>query len=264
MPYFISQGIRIYFKDIGKGEAFLLVPGLGADSRAFNPLLSKLGRGVRILAPDPRCLGRSQGDPRMVTMGAMVSDLIALLDHCGIRRVIPVGASFGCLVIRELFIACPNLAEKMIFISPPWPEGKETRKALEELKSILNADEQGEMVSMRFLERILSPKYLCSYMEEIRLLAKSDPIDETRRKVMQMQLSILEADRGEWSRVRVPVLLVAGSLDSITPTNEIQAFSELLPCCRTVVLEGVGHHIVMEAAEELAKRILEFSLETGP
>jgi pimeloyl-ACP methyl ester carboxylesterase len=51
--------------------------------------------------------------------------------------------------------------------------------------------------------------------------------------------------------VKVPVTLVLGERDMMTPTKAGKALAAALPGSRTVVLEGAGHLMMAERPDEL-------------
>lgn len=68
--------------------------GLTATHLSFEALADQLSDDVTLLAPDLRGRGRSSaGAP--YGMAAHADDLIAILDHCGVRRALFAGHSMG-------------------------------------------------------------------------------------------------------------------------------------------------------------------------
>jgi len=55
--------------------------------------------------------------------------------------------------------------------------------------------------------------------------------------------------------IRVPVLIVAGTADALTPVKYAQYLAAKIPDNELHVLEGAGHMLVMERAEQLAPLI---------
>ena len=55
----------------------------------------------------------------------------------------------------------------------------------------------------------------------------------------------------------VPTLVIAGSRDVLTPVRHAYRIAELVTNCRVVVLEGAGHMIMLERADEVTKLIEE-------
>jgi pimeloyl-ACP methyl ester carboxylesterase len=58
-------------------------------------------------------------------------------------------------------------------------------------------------------------------------------------------------------RLAAPVLIVVGSLDRLTPVNDLQAIAGRIPRGRLLVLSGTGHYFERREAE-LAEAIGDF------
>ena len=86
MPYAMIKGLRLFYKDVGAGRPLVLVPGLGADSTAYNPLLPQLRGRLRVIAPDPRGLGRSDDGPGPLNSEQLAGELASLLENPKRRR----------------------------------------------------------------------------------------------------------------------------------------------------------------------------------
>ena len=58
--------------------------------------------------------------------------------------------------------------------------------------------------------------------------------------------------------IGVPTLVLAGSADRLAPLHHAHHLTRTIPGCRSVVLEGVGHHPPLEATDQVAAHILSF------
>jgi len=55
----------------------------------------------------------------------------------------------------------------------------------------------------------------------------------------------------------IPTLVIVGSHDALTPVRHAYRISELVPESRVVVIEGAGHIVMLENADEVTKLLLE-------
>ncbi len=79
----------------GQGpDVVIAAHGLTASHVSFAALADRLGDGVTLLAPDLRGRGRSTAG-RPYGMAAHADDLIAVLDHVGVRQALIAGHSMG-------------------------------------------------------------------------------------------------------------------------------------------------------------------------
>jgi pimeloyl-ACP methyl ester carboxylesterase len=112
------NGCTLHYEDRGAGEPLLLLhggTGIGADWKhvftAGDP------DGFRILAPDLRGHGRSTNPSREFAFRQSASDMFALLDHLGIRRVKAIGMSAGAKTLLHMATAQPDRVDAMVLVS---------------------------------------------------------------------------------------------------------------------------------------------------
>lgn len=101
----LRDGLRTYCREYvnatpGPKPAVLCLPGITRNCRDFEDLAPELAKSHRVLTPDFRGRGRSEHDPQWLRyqLDTYIADVVALLDHFGIERVIIIGTSLGGLV----------------------------------------------------------------------------------------------------------------------------------------------------------------------
>ena len=101
----------------------VLVQGMGFDRQGWEPVLPKLRRRFRLVLVDNRGFGRSDRSAGSFGVADMAGDIIAVLDHAGIRKAHVMGASLGGLVAQELAITRPERVDGLVLActAPGWP-----------------------------------------------------------------------------------------------------------------------------------------------
>jgi pimeloyl-ACP methyl ester carboxylesterase len=97
--FFTSEGVRIRYVDVGRGEPVVLVHGfsssLDANWRSLG-IIEKLSKDFRVIALDCRGHGESDKPHDAASYGInMIEDVTRLLDHLAVRRAHIVGYSMG-------------------------------------------------------------------------------------------------------------------------------------------------------------------------
>jgi pimeloyl-ACP methyl ester carboxylesterase len=89
----------------------LCLHGLTRNSADFESLCESLREDFRLIAPDQRGRGRSTYDPNPANYnpGVYVQDMLALLAHLGVPRVIAIGTSMGGLMIMMMAAMRPDV-----------------------------------------------------------------------------------------------------------------------------------------------------------
>ena len=96
-----EAGKQVYYEDYGSGDAaIVLVHGWGANARAWDYSLPALaGAGYRVVLMDHRGCGQSSKDFADFSIEAIAADVVALVDHLGLSRVVLNGWSLGGAVV---------------------------------------------------------------------------------------------------------------------------------------------------------------------
>lgn len=97
-----DDGEQLHVYQSGDGTPLLLLHGWTASHTAWAPLLGPLSKHYRLLRPDARGHG---GHPLLGTptpdVQRLARDVINLLDHCKLERVVAVGHSMGALTLWQ-------------------------------------------------------------------------------------------------------------------------------------------------------------------
>jgi pimeloyl-ACP methyl ester carboxylesterase len=130
------DGGELWTDDTGAaGPAVVMLhPGIG-DSTIWDGLLAELGPRARAIRYDVRAYGRSPGATRPYTT---LDDLVAVLDHYRLDRVVLVGCSMGGGTSLQLALAEPDRVAALLLVCPgipgyPWPSDPEISARVEAL-----------------------------------------------------------------------------------------------------------------------------------
>jgi pimeloyl-ACP methyl ester carboxylesterase len=108
-----ADGLTLRYRDYPGGSdrpPVLCIPGLTRNCRDFEPLAEALAGEWRVLCADLRGRGQSDyaRDSASYQPGQYTADMLALLDHLAIERVVAVGTSLGGIVIMLLALQAPQ------------------------------------------------------------------------------------------------------------------------------------------------------------
>lgn len=122
--FFDSNGVRIAYIDVGKGDPVVLVHGLDS-SVAMNwelpGIVDELSPHYRVIALDLPGHGQSDKphDPAAYGM-AMVNDVTALLDRLGIQSAHMIGYSMGGMIVLKLAAVHPERTRSALLGGMGW------------------------------------------------------------------------------------------------------------------------------------------------
>ncbi len=99
-----SDGLSLAYSDEGEGLPVLCLPGLTRNGADFDELAAALGGRYRLIRLTLRGRGASDRDPDPANYNVAVEarDVVELLDHLGLGRVVVVGTSRGGLIAMML------------------------------------------------------------------------------------------------------------------------------------------------------------------
>ncbi len=205
--------------------------------------------GHNVLAPDLPGHGRSPGAP-LPTIAEMADWTAALLDAAGAANAKLIGHSMGSLIALETAARHPAKVSGLALVgtAATMTVGPDLLKAAEannhdavDMVSIWGLGHQAELGGS------LAPG-LWMHGGAQRILERCKP------GVLFNDLAACNAYQNAVAAaatVKVPVTLVLGERDMMTPTKAGKALAVALPGSRTVVLEGAGHLMMAERPDEL-------------
>lgn len=102
MPHFTAQdGTKLFYSDEGTGVPVLALPGLTRNSADFDHVAPHLP--VRLIRTDYRGRGQSDwADPASYTIPQETQDVLALMDHLGLKKAAVLGTSRGGLIAMTM------------------------------------------------------------------------------------------------------------------------------------------------------------------
>ena len=95
MNLFATDDVQLHYRDDGdpQGAPVVFANSLGTDLRLWDPILPHLPKGLRIIRYDKRGHGLSSCPKGAYSMGALVREIEALLDHLDVKNCPFVGLS---------------------------------------------------------------------------------------------------------------------------------------------------------------------------
>jgi pimeloyl-ACP methyl ester carboxylesterase len=242
-----------------------LIHGFPLDHRLWDAQLAGLSRTMRVIAPDLRGQGQSQGlaatsevPAGPLTMDQHADDLAALLDHLGIRRAIVAGLSMGGYIAFAFWRSHPVRVQALALLDtrpePDSPAGQANRDA-----AAARVKEVGpEVFAREMLPRLLA---LASLADE-RISGRALRIMEAQSVAGIVGALGSLRDRGD-SRptlptITVPTLVLVGEEDVLTPPSDARAMAAAIPDARLVIVPRAGHLSPLENPRVVNAALREF------
>ncbi|MCK4388458.1 MAG: alpha/beta hydrolase [Dehalococcoidia bacterium] len=111
-----SDGIELFYETHGEKEdsPVILVHGLGADHRMWQPQISKYpSEGLFLIVPDVRGHGKSS-KVKHFRISDCASNLAELIQQMGVTKVSLIGVSLGGLIVQQFALDFPDKVDRLV------------------------------------------------------------------------------------------------------------------------------------------------------
>ena len=109
------EGVTIDTIVEGTGPAVVLLPSLARDSEDYDEVAEGLAsRGLRVLRPQPRGMGKSTGPLTNITLHDFARDVAEVIRQLGGGRAVVVGHAYGNWVARMTAVDHPDLVRGVV------------------------------------------------------------------------------------------------------------------------------------------------------
>ena len=250
MPEFSSDGVSINYIDEGQGPPIVQVHGfassLHGNWRATGIADALVKSGRRVVALDCRGHGRSgkPHDPEAYGGTKMADDVLALMDHLGIRQADLMGYSMGGGISASLLVRHPERFKTVILagIGDAMLSRGPRRSGLAEGMEAKDASEVQDATARGF-----------------RQFAEQSGNDLGALAAMQRSARA-PLDASKLGDVRLPVLVLIGAGDTLAgPAGELAA---AIPGARHMVVPG--DHLSVFQKPDYTAAVVSFLEEVSP
>jgi pimeloyl-ACP methyl ester carboxylesterase len=107
--------VQIEYADNGRGPVICILPSLARSGRDYDVVAGILeGKGFRVIRPEPRGIGKSDGPMEELDMHDFAADVAAVLDKEQTGPVTLVGHAWGSQPARMLAADRPDLVRCVV------------------------------------------------------------------------------------------------------------------------------------------------------
>lgn len=256
MPVMITHDTSIDYDVYGDGLPLLLIGGLGFGRWGWFKQVPALSRHFRTITFDVR---GAQNLARGVV--DLAAEVVALLDHLGVKKAHVLGASLGGFVAQELALERPELVDRLVLICTsyggPGPKVM-SPQALGSMFGWGSLSPKGAV--RRGLKTATSGVYRAEHPEEFDQIVRWRLADSPSLSAYSQQA--MAGARFDASRdvggIDAPILVIHGADDRYVPVANAAALAKAVPGAELRILDAAGHLVFIERAEEVNKEIVSF------
>jgi pimeloyl-ACP methyl ester carboxylesterase len=262
---FVAAGdVRVFVQEAGpaSGPGVLFVHGTGAWSEVWRDAMTTAAdAGFHAVALDLPPFGFSER-PANARYGKADQGrrIAAAVDALGLAPVVLVGHSFGGGPTVEAALLAPDRVRGLVLVDAalglpaegarPAPPPRLLSAALA-VRPLRDAVVATFLTNPRFTKRLLqsfiadpanaTPARVAIYQRPLGQKGSTAAIGQWLPALLAPAEAAPSEDPASYARLRMPVVLIWGGRDTITPLAQGQRLARLVKGARLVVMDAVGH-----------------------
>jgi len=252
----------------------VLLHGVTLQWWVWGAQFNTLSPRYRVFAWDMRGHGSSTVGSDGITLEAIAADLVTVLEHFDLRDALVVGHSMGGMALGAFCAEHPAVQRDrvsgLMFLA--------TSAATMALPALAGGAVGLVNLLTGSTAELLQPRMALPWRDtDLSALAirpvfgrhpSGKAIDEVRRMLSEVDPEVARDSgraiamhdvRDDLSSVMEPTLVVVGDCDRLTPPAHARLVEESIPGAQLRILPGVGHQVMQEDPESLARLIDELA-----
>lgn len=247
-----GQEIRLTGRAVGNanGSTVVMLASLGRPGSDFDDLAERLAlKGYRVILPEPRGIGGSEGPMKGLTLHDLASDVAHIIETQAKAPVALLGHAFGNRLARTTAADYPDLVSRVILLA---------------CGGLIEMPEESMKALMGCFDDNLSPDEHIECVRKGFFADGNDPEvwrDGWYPKVMRMQSSaVRKTDVEDWWEAGGQPMLVVQALDDVIalPANARDIKKRLGDRITLAELPDAGHAMLPEQPEEIARIVEDY------
>lgn len=275
-------------------------PGQGAyDFMALQG--DRLGSALRVIGLDQRGVDRSA--PLHAGSGLAITDLIedceAVREALSIDRWVVLGQSFGGMLALRYAITYPSVVSAAVFENPVWDMALTARAALPRIARMLAAHgrvSEAQAARTAAESDLTARAFWAAYVAALEALGDEReayfvPDPDTRQRLHEVRLTRQNQAQGDGqpvsestmrhhaailgddaayesslpllTRLDMPALLITGSQDPTTSTEQRNSFRRASPRHAMAEFEQAGHFVHADELDLYADAVIDFARDSA-
>ncbi|HEV3095408.1 MAG TPA: alpha/beta hydrolase [Solirubrobacteraceae bacterium] len=264
MPLAKAGDIELSYERAGDGPPLLLIMGMSGTKHHWGDVvLQELRRDFDTIVYDHRDAGESTRTGAPFSIADLARDAAGLLESLELDSAHVMGISMGGMIAQELALAHPQRIRSLT-LGCTYCGGEGSALTSED---VLGRLAQGMTSGDRALairtawEVNVSPSFAADEDAYARFLANAMRHAMPVPVIMEQMRAIGAHDTSaRLPELRLPTLVVHGTLDEMLPVQNGHMIAGLIPDSRLEILEGIGHMFFLEQPERTAELVREHAL----
>lgn len=248
-----SQKIRvgdidIAYKQFGKGDPILMIPGFSMTMEMWGSILNDLAKNHTVVIFDNRGIGETTSGTKTFSMSQFVNDTVGLIDVLGIKKPIDVlGLSLGGMIAQELALSNPEKINHLVLVASSCGGPNSLPPQLSPID--LQKMQTGTANKTLFLHALFPDDWIRENMDQINRTFVFPQVAQENLLKYGEALSHWEGTCNRLSSVDKPVLVVTGTEDITSPPINSLKIAEKIPGAWLIQMHDGGHGVMQQYPE---------------
>ncbi len=232
------------------GKTIIFIHGFPFNKNSWRPQLEALADDVTGVAVDIRGHGLSTMGHGFFSIDVFAKDLKVFIEKLNLDNIVLCGVSMGGYIALRAYELFPEKIVGLILSDTHHraDDNQAKQKRFDSIQAIL---EHGKRpFSIGFVGNLFSKKSIEQNPEMVELIKSSIRRNNTRSICATLLALASRADATPaLAKIKVPVLLVRGSEDKITPQEFMEELHQAIPQSQYIEMENCGHLPNLENTE---------------
>lgn len=249
--------IAINYELEGNGTPLVLTHGLGDSLHFWDGVAPALAAHHALMRWDVRGFGASDKPAGPYSAALFAADLAALLDALGIDRIHLGGLSMGGVIAQRFALDHPDRLRSLILCSTSSEIAAAGTANWQRLADAV--ERHGFGAGARDASRSFAPSFVASHPEVVAAAGEQTARNDPHAYAAAARAMSDYGWTAALAHVRVPVLILQGLADQLTPPGGSVRMHRALPASRLLMFADTGHSLPLERPQEFTAAVLGFT-----
>ena len=244
----------------GQGQTVVMLHGIGGNRRNWYQQIAALEPTHHALAWDARGYGDSDDYAGALDFAQFSDDLLRLLDHIGRERAHLCGLSMGGRIALDFHARHPErvasliLADSFPGYDASFTQAGRERFVRERRQPLLDGKSFADIattLATSLVSPTAAPAVVLQLIESICRLHRESYLKTSEAMTMYQPVADL-------NRIKVPVQIIVGADDKLTPPAISQRMAAAIPHARLALIPNAGHLSNLEQPDAFNECVRQF------
>ena len=271
------DGTRVYYESRGQGSPLIFCYGVGCLFNHWSPQIRYFSKQRQVIIFDYR--GHHQTpipeNKKSLNIRSLSKDLIALCEFLKIQEADFVGHSFGVQVLLEAYKKKSKLFKTMSFINGLYRNPFESLIKADHLLNRINQikklyNQAPQIFSLFWKKGVTHPLFIPlsalvggfnlnkTALKDIEIYTQGIASTDVRVFITFFEEMIAFQGEDILQTIEIPTLIICGSKDALTPTEDQKKMNQLIPNSELCIIPYGSHCTQLDFPDRVNIKIQNF------